>query len=321
VHRGPGQDGTLRFCSGKLQHRLQASRDPTRPPSPAAEGGGQPVPAAAIAEPGPSDLPVVGAGGDELGQGQLVQAGRPICQPGCHRIEQPRWHNQPAEPQSRSQALAGRPRVDHTTGCERLQGADRLPVITEFPVVVVLDHQAAPAGHLMAAAWMQRRAQRELMRRGQQHCVRIAGRADHGAPVVDGHRPQPQSLPAGDSAVRLMTVGFDRERTCSVRAQHAADGRQPMREAAADHDAAGIGDHAAGPGQVIGQGHPQLRQAARIGIAEEMIGRGREHPARGRQPGPAREGRQIGHPGSQVIAGHARLGGGRRGSGTARAGR
>src|ERR1700744_421264 len=73
---------------------------------------------------------------------------------------------QPAEPQSRPQALAGRARVDHPAGGQWLQRADRLPVIAELPVVVVLDHQATPVGHLATAARMQPPARGELVSRG-----------------------------------------------------------------------------------------------------------------------------------------------------------
>jgi hypothetical protein len=74
---GPGDDGTLDIRSGKFEYRVQARGDAGDLQPPAAQGGGQAVPAAPVGEPGPADLPVVAARGDELGQRQLVNRGRP----------------------------------------------------------------------------------------------------------------------------------------------------------------------------------------------------------------------------------------------------
>src|SRR5258708_1080185 len=52
-------------------------------------------------------------------------------------------------PQAGRQALAGRPGVDDVLRGERLHGPDRLGVVAEFPVVVVLDEEpAGPRGPL-----------------------------------------------------------------------------------------------------------------------------------------------------------------------------
>ena len=72
---GTGDDGTLEVRSGKFEHRLQARGDSGDVQALAAQDGGQAVPAAPVGEPGPADLPVVAARGDELGQGQLVKRG------------------------------------------------------------------------------------------------------------------------------------------------------------------------------------------------------------------------------------------------------
>jgi len=120
---GAGDDGTLEARSGKFEHRMQTGGDPGDLQALAAEGGGQAVPAAPVGEPGPADLPVVAARGDELGQGQLVECGRPGGELRGHRVEQPRRNDQPAEPQAGGQALADRPGVDDTIGRERLMPA------------------------------------------------------------------------------------------------------------------------------------------------------------------------------------------------------
>ncbi len=286
---------------------MQAGRDSRDLQALTAEGGGQAVPAAPVGEPGPADLPVVAARGDELGQGQLVKRGRPGGEFRGHRVEQPRRDDQPADPQAGSQALAGRPGVDDPIGRERLKRAHRLPVVAELPVVVVLDHHAAPVGRLPAAPRVQRHAQRELVRRGQQESVGPGGLADDGAHVVDRQRPQAQALPGGDVAVGLVAVGLHREGARAGRAQRAADSGQAVREAGADDDVRGIGGHSPRPGQVVRQGRPQRRDPARVRVAEQVIGSGCEDLSAGREPVPSRERRQVRHPGPQVVAGHRRL--------------
>ena len=311
---GAGDDGTLEVRSGKFKHRLQAGGDSGDVQALAAHGGGQAVPAAPVGEPGPADLPVVAARGDELGQGQLVERGRAGGKLRGHRVEQTRGDDQPAEPQAGGQALAGRPGVDDMIGRERLQCAHRLPVVAELPVVVVLDHHAAPVGDFPAAPRMERHAQRELVRRGQQRRVGPGGLADDGAHAVNRQRPQAEALPGGDVPVGLVTVGLHREGVRAGRTQRAADAGQPVGEAGADDDVRRIGGHSPRPGQVVSQGRPQLRDPARVGVAEQVIGGGREDLAGCREPGPARERGQVGHPGPQVVAGHRHLGagGGRR---------
>jgi hypothetical protein len=66
----------LHARSGQFEDGLQARGDAGDVQALAAQGGGQAVPAAPVGEPGPADLPVVTARGDELGQGQLVECGR-----------------------------------------------------------------------------------------------------------------------------------------------------------------------------------------------------------------------------------------------------
>ena len=191
-----------------------------------------------------------------------------------HRVQQPRRDDQPAQPQRRGQALARRAGVDDVIGGERLQRADRLPVVAELPVVVILDHHPAPAGPRPARRCGCRvTPERELMRRGQQRRVRPVGRADHGAAAVDGQRPQAQAAGRGEVAVGLVAVGLHGERGRAGRAQRGAGDGQAVREARADHDAGRVGGHAPGPGQVAGQDRPQLA-GARAGPGSPSSSRG-----------------------------------------------
>jgi hypothetical protein len=196
-------------------------------------------------------------------------------------------------------------------GRERLQRAYRLAVVAELPVIVVLDHHAAPVGYLPAAPRMQRDAQRELVRRGQQHRVRPGDLGDDGAHAVDRQRPQAQALADHDVSVGLVAVGLHREGGRARRPQRAADAGQAVREARADDDVRGIGGHAPRPGQVLGQGGSQLRHPARIRVPEQVIGGIGEDLAGCGKPGAARERRQVGYSGAQVVAGHRLLGPGR----------
>ena len=84
---GPGKGGVLQARPGQFEDRVHARGDPGDPQALTAQGGGQAVPAAAVDEPGPADLPVVAARGDELGQGQLVERGRPGGQFRRYRVE------------------------------------------------------------------------------------------------------------------------------------------------------------------------------------------------------------------------------------------
>jgi len=281
---------------------VQAGRDAGDVPALAGHGGGQAVAPAAVDEPGAADLPVIAAGIDELGQGELVQARRDRGELRHHRVKQPRRDHEPAEPQDGGQALAGRAGVDDAVGRERLQRAHRLPVIPELPVVVVLDHKPGPACRFPAALRVEGHAQRELVGRGQQRGVRPGGRRDDGAAAVDRQRPQAQALRLRDGAVGLVAVRLHGKRARPGRPQRGAGDREAVREARADHDAVGIGGDAARPRQVARQRRPQLREPAPVGVVQEPAGCGHQHLAGRRQPRAGREHGQVRYSRPQVVA-------------------
>jgi hypothetical protein len=215
---GPGDHVGLMLPGRQFDQRVQAGRDTGDPHvrGVPVQRGGQPVPAPAVGEPGPAHVPVVGSGRDELGQGQLIErAGLPVGQPlGRGDIaHQVAGQDQPAEAESRGQALAGRAGVDDVIGREALNGADRLAVVAELAVVVVLDDYAAgvagPLDHPGPAPRLQRHPERELVGRGQQDG---AGRADlvhRGAAAVNRQHGQPQAGGRGHGPVRGLPVGLD----------------------------------------------------------------------------------------------------------------
>ena len=190
--------------AGQLRHRVQPGRDPGHAPAAAVQLGGEPVAAPPVGQPDPADLAVVAAGADELGQGELVQRGRARDQLRGHGVQQPRRDDEPAEAQRRGQALARGAGVDDAIGGQRLQRADRLPVIPELPVVVIFDDHPAPPRRGPAAPRVQGDAERELVGRGQQRGVRPGRRAGQRAVGVDGQDLQAQAAGRDQVAVGLV---------------------------------------------------------------------------------------------------------------------
>jgi hypothetical protein len=220
VGAGPGDHVGLTVPGRKFEQRVQAGGDAGDAHARGfpVQRGGQPVPSPAVGEPGPAHVPVVGAGRDELGQGQLVEgAAVPVGQP-LRRddvVDQVAGQHQPPETKSRGQALAGRAGVDDVVGREALHGPDRLAVVAELAVVVVLDDHspgvAGPLDHPGPPRRRERHPERELVRRGQEHRAGRADLVDHGAAAVHRQHGQPQAGGGGDGPVTRLPVGLDRE--------------------------------------------------------------------------------------------------------------
>ena len=81
-----------------------------------------------------------------------------------------------------------------------------------------------------------------------------------------------------------MAVGLHREGAAPAERSARLTPRQAVREAGTDDDVRGIGGHPSRPGQVVGQGRPQRRDPARVRVAEQVIGSGREDLAGRREP-------------------------------------
>lgn len=265
VAGGPGDHVGLTLPGRQFDQRMQAGRDTGDPHvrGVPAHRGSQPVPSPPVGEPGPAHVPVIRAGRDELGQGQLVEgAALPVGQVLGRGdvVDQMAGQHQPAEAESRGQALAGRAGVDDVFGREALHGADRLAVVAELAVVVVLDDHSpgvtGPLDHPGAPLRRERHPERKLVRRGQKD---RAGRADlvhHGAAAVDRKHRQPQAGGGGHGPVTGLPVGLHRERRDTPRAQHLAQQRRSLGESGAHHDPAGTDAYAPGTREVLGQGLP-----------------------------------------------------------------
>ncbi len=270
---GRRDDIGLPHAGRQPEHGLQAGRDAgdAQAGHAAGERGDEAVAAAPVEQPGPSHVPVVLAGFDQLGQGQLVQAAAvPVGQRlGRDDVgQEPARHHDPGQPDRWCQRLARRSGVDHVLGRQGLHGPDRAAVVAELPVVVVLDHdRSGPCGPppgLRPAMRRQRHAERELMRRREQHGPGVADLVDHRPVVVHRDRPRRQAAGLDDVAVMLVAVGLHRYARGAPRRQDPAQQRQGLRESRADHDLIRRGAHPASPGQVDRKRGAQLGSSARV---------------------------------------------------------
>src|SRR5262249_28264292 len=104
----------------------------------------QRVAAAAVGPGAAADVPVVGAAGDEVGEGVLFEGGDAVVE-AFARLQQwampGGWGDQPAQPQGRGERFGDRADVGHEVRSQALQRADRGAVVAVLGVVVVLDDQ------------------------------------------------------------------------------------------------------------------------------------------------------------------------------------
>jgi hypothetical protein len=135
---------------------------------------------AAVALAHAPDVAVEGAGGDELGERELLED---LCVAEDalgldDRLHETRREDEPSEPQAGRQRLARRAGVDDVLGRQPLERADRLAVVAELAVVVILDEdgavRAGPGDERGARVGRERRAERELVGGREE---RRAGRA------------------------------------------------------------------------------------------------------------------------------------------------
>ena len=116
----------------------------------------------------------------------------------------------PPEPQPRRERLARRARVDDPLGPQPLERADRLPVVPELGVVVVLDDPArspvGPVDERGPAIGRQHATGRVLVRGRDEHRVDVRGvqPVDEDPRVVDRDRDDRQ--PALDDRAAVLGV-------------------------------------------------------------------------------------------------------------------
>lgn len=183
---------------------------------------------------------------------------------------------------------------------ERVQRADRVPVVAELAVVVVLyEHRAAagrPFGEPPPTARAEGSAERELVRGSQQRRggIREHRVVGHRSVGVDRHRRQAQARAGDDPAVFGQPERLGRDCCRAPFPQHAAEQGQPVLEPGAYHDPLRADGDATHPGEVPGEGLTQFGHAARVRVFQCARGGRVEGLARRGQPVPPREGRQVG---------------------------
>ena len=202
--------------------------------------------------------------------------------------------DQPAQPQPRRQALAGRARVDDVVGRQCLHRADRLPVEPELSVVVVLDDHAArprgPPDERRAAARREGHAERELMGRRQHRGRRSGPGGGRGRPrrrrgagrrrrVVDRQRHRPQALGLDDPPVQQVPVRLGGDRRVAPRSRRTWLIRaRPWTNPAQMITFSRLAITPLARARYAGQRGAQLRHAARIRVAEHARRRPRSAP-------------------------------------------
>jgi beta-glucosidase-like glycosyl hydrolase len=175
--RSPVDDVRLRPLRGEFHQRVQAGGDAGDGDVRRALGKGrdQPIPTAAIVQPAPAHVPVERAGGQVLGQRELLEgAGVKVGDllGGDDLVDEGRRQRHPRQSQARSQTLTRGSGVNDPVRVERLECADRVPVVPELPVVVVFDDQStggsSPLHRYGPAVWRENGTGRELMSRREQ---------------------------------------------------------------------------------------------------------------------------------------------------------
>jgi hypothetical protein len=251
----------------------------------------EPVAPAPVGEPGPADVPVVGTVGDELGEGELVEGagkGAPGPLDRDEVIDQGRRHDEPGEPEARREALRRRSCVDDLVGREGLHRPDRLPVVPELTVVVVLEHDrpglGRPSDRVPPASRIENDADRELVGRRQQRRRGIAALVDAGPAFVHRYWSDGEAAALDDVPMEVVPERLHRDRRRARASQPGANQFEPLGEPGANDDPGRVDGDPTGPGEVPGQRVTKLRDAAGIAIAERPIGRHREGASGGGEP-------------------------------------
>jgi hypothetical protein len=285
--RDPGQDVETRRRPG----RPEAGQMPI-------EGAEQRVAARPVDRPHPAKVVVELAAVDDVGQRQLVQRGRAHVGRllrGGDRIDQVGRRHEPAEPQPRREDLARRARVHHALGAEALERPDRLAVVAELGVVVVLDDgppaALGPVDEGGPPLGRKHRAGRVLVDRGDDHRPGVRGDepVDPETVVVDGDRPPFEPGGRDRRPVFRIRRVLDRDRPDAPAAEGLGREREALGEARDDDHAVRIRGGSPDAVQVGREGRPQLGHPLAALVGEPIARRGGEDPAERPEPDGPRE--------------------------------
>ncbi len=183
------------------------------------------------------------------------------------------------------------PGVDDALGREPVDGPDRLPVVPEFGVVVVLEDQPVAAGsprlergpalrrHDRSGGEVVRGRDDDRVRGGP--CQRL-----HDEPVVvDRDRIDHETGPLGGPDRVALARVLDGDPSRSVGPQDLGHKAEGLGEPVADDDPLGVGGGAAHAVEIRRQRVPELRGAAVVEVAEAVARRLVEDPPQGPEPG------------------------------------
>lgn len=191
-----------------------------------------------------------------------------------------------------------------------MQSAERLAVVAELAVVVVLNDDRiaspGPGEGGVAAARGQHGAKRELVGGSDHGGTGSFDRREVGAFVVDGNGHDVETCAGSDTAKLGKSVGLDGDDRRPPVLEGAAEQSERLSEPRTDHDPRRISAHTSGPAEVDGQRLAQLARAAGVAVAEVGVGGVSPRPATGGQPRGAGKRGEVGTAGTEVIAPRAR---------------
>src|SRR6266540_3550810 len=274
----------------------------------------QAVAAAPVAGTVAADVALVAAGGEQLGEGGLLEDRR-------HQVDvvlvprglggQVGRDDQPAEAQARRERLGGAAAEQHAVGGEALQGRDRLVVVAVLGDVAV--DQVRPGEQAPPPGGAEDHAGGELVGRGGEHGAqrprhrgaRVAGGLPEQAvgidPVaVDGDPDGVQAvhleLRRGVEAARVL----DADGVDAAPPEQAGDHGQALGEPVDHHEVVRGDDRSSHSPEVVGQGLAEAGQAPAVAVAERGVGQLRQRAPDGALPLRPGEAGQVGRAGAEV---------------------
>jgi hypothetical protein len=216
-------------------------------------------------------------------------------------------HRSEAEPQRGSERLADSADRHHSVRGEALQRADRLTVVPEFGVVIVLGQYrpsvASPGNQLTASLRRQHRPGRPMVRRGDDDGLDIGGGdgLDVDAAVVDPNRHRRYVAQPGGFLDRTVIAGIlEGDSADSPVGQRTQQQAQTLCEASTDDDLPRADVGCPDPPEIAGQHRPQLRGSGRVAVADRRRRRLPQRLPLSPKPIGAREAGQIRQAGHEV---------------------
>ena len=239
---------------------------------------------------------------DEVGECRLVDR-RHADAPAArlrHRLDERGRQHEPCDVQTRRERLARSASVDDTTRVETLHRTNRLAVVAELTVVVVLDDPtiapSRPLDERDSPCRRHRHSEGILVRGRHERRTRSSAveDVDSQSVVIDRN---PRDRKAGTCAELGMEGErgvFDRDRVETGGAQRLREHAQCLGEATEDDDVLRIGANRAGTAEIRRKSDAELAQATWVAVAEEVVGRGAEHAADRCRPLASRERPAVG---------------------------